>query len=60
MTNYCLTAREAAEQIDLSLDALMALIEQHADLAVNVNDAWRVDPTRLAEIAGDTAWQVAA
>ena len=24
MTNYCLMAREAAEQIDLSLDALMA------------------------------------
>ncbi len=60
MTQYCLTAREAAEQFDLSLDALMALAEQHADVAVNVNDAWRVDPVRLAEITGDTAWQAAA
>jgi len=60
MTQYCLTAREAAEQFDFSLDALMALVEQHADVAVNVNDAWRVDPVRLAEITGDTAWQAAA
>jgi len=60
MTQYCLTAREAAEQFDLSLDALMALVEQHADVAVNVNDAWRVDPVRLAEITGGTAWQAAA
>ena len=60
MTQYCLTAREAAEQFDLSSDALMALVEQHADVAVNVNDAWRVDPVRLAEITGDTAWQAAA
>ncbi len=60
MTQYCLTPHEAAEQFDLSLDALMALVEQHADVAVNVNDAWRVDPVRLAEITGDTAWQAAA
>ena len=58
MTQYCLTAREAAEQFDLSLVALMALVEQHADVAVNVNDAWRVDPVRLAEITGDTAWRL--
>ena len=60
MTQYCLTAREAAEQFDLSSDALMALVEQHADVAVNVDDAWRVDPVRLAEIIGDNARQVAA
>ena len=60
MMQYCLTAREAAEQSDLSLDALMVLVEQHADVAVNVKGAWRVDPVRLAEITGDTAWQAAA
>ena len=60
MMQYCLTAREAAEQFDLSLHDLIALVGQHSDVAVNVNDAWRVDPVRLAEITGDTAWQAAA
>ena len=60
MTQYCLTAREAAEQFDLSLDALMRLVEQHADMAVKVKDAWRVDPVRLAGITGDNVWLAAA
>lgn len=49
---FCITLLEAAEMNGFTTNEMRILVDRHADIASNVNGAWRIDPDALTAVLG--------
>jgi len=52
---FCLTLLEAAEMNGFNAAEMLILVDRHADIATNTNDAWRIDPDALKAVIDRSA-----
>ncbi|WP_028465774.1 hypothetical protein [Nisaea denitrificans] len=52
---FCLTLLEAAEMNGFTAAEMQVLVDRHADVALNANGAWRIDPNALKAVVDGSA-----